>query len=728
MTFDWRTEISLGGFSSGAEMRWETVKSWESFTEYFDDAVRLDAVTYCESPDLLLELFDRGDFDIETMDVLVGNREEYQSSIDDVSTAERLVEYYQAEKIVVRLKNRKVIHSKLYRIEHDDGRVTLLVGSANLSYNSWRNQTNDILAFYTQTGSELDRQFQEWLADHRSYSDEILMENLVAQLEAAEDEDEREQKLELWISGRDTSLTERGELHTDGNQQLDEIASEVDRLVAEVDDPADADDTVTMTATGDGDAPDSTGTDETADIELEEAPTVPANEVSEGDSEAEGAAVTTPITAARTNDVRFSLSTTPYEGNYVTQLADGLKQRDATINDNAITTSVSAYTNYLEDRYDVPPMRIAPEAGRVTLQSGSDHRSLAAQTDPTPADLDTALANLEAYLETVDRWGTTNNPTAVKAHMYEAILFGMWAPFVNLYAAVLFERNVTLDNALQYLYIFGDSDAGKDIFTEFLLRLLSDGLVTEGAEADETGKASIRALKDLDTAFPYVVSDISKSKIENLKPVLANFWQKWTPTNAVSYPTIIFTSNDSRPKEWFRNRTKMLHFDVTFPSNPEDEHWQAAQEDLNPIMEERNHLFAWVARQILTDKPYRSSSQTVGDVREIVLDFYATADREVPDYFPREPANRVYNIGKRKWRNAFDRGDIAFERRDSRLIAEFEMEQHELYSYLKTLPTRMRAEKSGRKLIIKNPEEFVTWLERSVDSPGMLGRLNRLFR
>lgn len=87
---DWTTTINLGGFGNAAEMEWQTVKSWGSFTDFFDDAVHIDAVTYCESPKLLLDLFEQQEEKLETMDVLVGNREEYQSSVDDATVARQL--------------------------------------------------------------------------------------------------------------------------------------------------------------------------------------------------------------------------------------------------------------------------------------------------------------------------------------------------------------------------------------------------------------------------------------------------------------------------------------------------------------------------------------------------------------------------------------------------------------------------------------------------------------
>ncbi|MYL18240.1 NgoFVII family restriction endonuclease [Halorubrum terrestre] len=706
---DWDTTINLGGFGNSAQMEWQTIKSWKSFTNFFDDAVHIDAVTYCESPELLLELFDQEDSTLETMDVLIGDKDEYQSAVDDATVARRLERYYEEDRLTVRLKNRKVVHSKLYRIVGADDTVTLIAGSANLSYNSWKNQTNSIVVFNTEVGSQLDQQFKQWIDDHREeYADTIFMEDLAAELEELEDEEEVERRIELWIDNRNTQLSEQGEIHSNVGQELEALGDEVDQVVGVSDDPEEADEVVSI---------------DPEQIEPEDDSTTNGDEPDEAPVEG--------ITAAKTPEYSITLSTQGYENDgYLDQMETDLKRRGADVGADAITTPVEGYTNYLQTRYDVPKMWIDGENHRVHLQHGEHHRILTADHEPDPDLLDAALENIENYIKTIDRWGETNNPKAVKAHLYEGVLYGLWAPFVNLYAKQ-FYGSVTLDNALQYLYIFGESDAGKDKFTEFVLRLISDDLVRGGADADDVGKNQIRSLRNIDTVFPYVVSDISKQKIERVD-TLRNFWQdSWHPSNEIAYPTLIFTSNDSRPNDWFRNRAKMLHFDVAFPSNPEDEGFYKAQEDLNTILDARNPIFSYVSRRILTDERYLDAGGTVDDVRQVFLEFYDHADRNVPKFFPKEPANRKYNIGKRKWKQAYERGDVTFDRRENRLIAEFDLEPHELYSYRKTLPTKMRPEKSGRSIIIKNPDGFEEWIELAElsgnedteSSPGFLSRL-----
>ena len=56
---------------------------------------------------------------------------------------------------------------------------------------------------------------------------------------------------------------------------------------------------------------------------------------------------------------------------------------------------------------------------------------------PAPDALDHCLATLKAYVETVGGHGHAQHPTAVMAKMYEAFLYGFWAPFANQYAAAM---------------------------------------------------------------------------------------------------------------------------------------------------------------------------------------------------------------------------------------------------------------------------------------------------
>jgi len=240
----------------------------------------------------------------------------------------------------------------------------------------------------------------------------------------------------------------------------------------------------------------------------------------------------------------------------------GLRDRGATVEDHSITAPLSAYNNQVKESTAIPTMSVLPEAEQVVIGE-DDEMILVATNEPTPEVLDHCLETIEDYIETVQNHGHTQSEIAVMAQMYEAFLYGFWAPFANQYAEALSSPSRTLDNVLQHLYIEGKSDAGKDKLTEYILRLVSDNTVISGVDADDVGVKEVRGVREWDTCFPYAIIDAEKEKIQRWSPI-RNYWGDWTPTS-VDQPCLIFTTNDALPKSEFRNRMKILSMDVSFP-------------------------------------------------------------------------------------------------------------------------------------------------------------------
>ena len=107
----------------------------------------------------------------------------------------------------------------------------------------------------------------------------------------------------------------------------------------------------------------------------------------------------------------------------------------------------------------------------------------------------------------------------------------------------------------------------------------------------------------------------------------------------------------------------------------------------------------------------------------VIRQFYDRGDCVIPAYLPAEgPVEKHYRVGKRKWENAFRRGDVSFNRladAEGHLIADFDLEGHEVYAYRKVLPKQMRPEKSGRSVRDQVFDEAVTITRKRTDSfPG----------
>jgi hypothetical protein len=704
--------------SGAAKYRLAMVKDRSDFLDLFEGARHVDAVTYAETPELMVQMLT--EYDIGSLDVLIGNADDYANQVSEVPTAKSLVQLREADRLTVRLKNQKTVHSKIYRIVMPDDTVKLVQGSANLSRNSWEYHTNQISVFTTDVGTELDEEFERFIDQYREgYSDQTLLEGLVDALEEADSPEERENRIEYWVGAGDLDVSDTAALNQDAVEDLKDVAGQV---TAVVDDPEEADGTVAFVEEPenadrtiiepDEESASSEEGDEMDSGESAEGEESPDVGLVESDHETE-LTDTLDRPRVRAPDEKIRMGTSKVDKDTADEFGTGLRDRGATIEDHSITAPMSAYNKQVKESTSIPTMSVLPEAEQVVIGE-DDEMILVATDEPTPEVLDHCLGTIEDYIETVENHGHTQSETAVMAQMYEAFLYGFWAPFANQYAEAMSSPSRTLDNVLQHLYIEGKSDAGKDKLTEYILRLVSDNTVISGVDADDVGVKEVRGVREWDTSFPYAIIDAEKEKIQRWSPI-RNYWGDWTPTS-VDQPCLIFTTNDALPKSEFRNRMKILSMDVSFPSNPEDPGFREAQEDLSEVLERQNPIFSYVARRMLTEQPWTDGNGTIEDVRRIVGEFYDEANREQPEYFPAdEPAEKTYDTGRLKWQRDIQGGRVTFESEPNAMTANFDRDEYEVYDYEKRLPKRFMSEKSSNSVYIGAPEEFAEWLGYSVD-------------
>jgi len=691
----------------------EIFKSWRSFSDVFDGAKRMRVVTYCDSPEFILDLFEDLD-DLDFLEVIVGDVSDYRERlIDKPDLADRLEQLRSEGKLVIYLCENKEVHSKLYLIEYNDSvleeadedgdedQMTLggeapvetepedtddgtpakvIVGSPNLSRNAWSNQTNMGVVYDTKTDSELYGEFEELYRDHRdSYnSGGPFLEDLSEQLELSDDD--REEVIKLYTEGHVGTQDELGEVHG-------RLADHIDAEVEAVDLALDG------------------GTDTVAEQESEEPELDTEDESIENDPDLEDAP-----------QDRITLSLRGYEESTVDTLSQ-MTDFDATVSNDTLTTTPDAFQRYAQQVFDVPTMHLNESKNELKFHyDGTVYR--VTQPPTNPERIDEALAEIEDYFATVDNYGNSNNPTAVKAHMYEALLWFFWAPFANRQAQFYREHGINLDKALPYLYVFGESNGGKGTFCRFALSLISGNRVEAPVDADEIGKRKVRNLRSAHTSFPIVVDDITKQKVNSLD-TLRNYWSGWTGETA--YPMFAFISNDKRPGEWFRNRAKILRFDVNFMTSHQGE------AEVNRLIDTENPIFQWFGYEYLNrDLELGTDSDALREVRAAMQDLYEHADRPLPDYFPTEPAEQAYDTGRERWRNLIDREDVEIAKDSDTLQVTFpESMNFELHEYKRDPPMTVRIEKRGLDLIIKTPDEFFDWLGETTTGDPREGFLSR---
>ena len=184
----------------------DTVKSWQSFRDYLEDARKMWVISYCDSPRLLLELFD--EFELEALELISGNVKDYRDRLTDEDTdlVDRLERLKREGRLTIYTCPTKTVHSKVYLLEKADGTYRCMTGSANLTRNSWGNHTNHLAVFETPAGTEVHEAFRRDYELHREEYGERFLDDLTEQLD--EQDEDRTTVIENWVAGRSSSRDE----------------------------------------------------------------------------------------------------------------------------------------------------------------------------------------------------------------------------------------------------------------------------------------------------------------------------------------------------------------------------------------------------------------------------------------------------------------------------------------------------------------------------------------
>lgn len=621
----------------------ELVKSWKSFKKHFADAVSVRAVTYSDSPELLLECFE--EFDLDRLEVVAGNVGDYRKRlVDRKGLADKLEKLRREGRLVIYTpENSNRLHSKLYLIEEKDDRVKIIVGSPNFTRNGWEGrQKNYIAIFRASKGSEIEKRVSQDYEEHRDYCEPFL-EVLTEEIESSDEA--REEVVRKYVAGK-----------------LEGKKNETDKFLVDL-------------------------TEKAMDTE-------------------------------KPTDEKVSLSLRGYEEKDT--IKDMVGDFDASPSETEVQMRPSEVSKLTRERLGNTLMKVDGEEGVVLTASSGRKNPTSPPPKGKPSQIDDALENIEDYFETVDRFGECKNPQITKTHMFEALLYFFWAPFVNIHAKTYRSCNIGLDKRLPFLYIYGEPSSGKGTFVKFALSLISRGLVEDPIDGDEVGKREIRNLRRANTCFPAVIDDVDKNKVSRFTP-LRNYWKNWSDDR---YPAVVFTSNDERPKEWFRDRAKIIRFNVRFESTMKGE--SVVKDTINAS----NPVFEWFSHLYLSSE-IELDDDVLSKARRAFKKLYDLAERQLPNYFPNEPAEEKYDIGREKWVRARRNERFTEKKNDGNLILEFneDMERFDVSPYYRDLPGSTRPRQEGNRIEIRNPGKYYDWLgESEVEKPGILGKFKSLLK
>ena len=395
---------------------------------------------------------------------------------------------------------------------------------------------------------------------------------------------------------------------------------------------------------------------------------------------------------------------------------------------NALTTGNEArlngagYLRYVQESHGVPVMRADLEKRELRLGLDGEIR-VVSEPLPEAAPVNAALEHLESYFRTVDL-GQAPDPLFAKVSMFEALLYMFASPFANEYMRLKRSRYGAIDSrGPRFLYIYGPSQNGKSTFLRFALKLIA-GRSFEPLNGGDFAKRKILGAAALGTAFPLVFDDLVLAQRYGLfEEVLKSYWEVWWKEDAV-VPQIILSSNAYTLRDWAKSRVKRLDFDVHFSGG-------AGKEALAAIFRTENPIFRWFSGLYLKalERPGPLSDDELELARRVFTEIYTRAGRPLPDYFPKEPIENLYDPGRRAWQDLLNRlrkGRVEWDSDRASVHFSEDMQHYEIKEYESYLPAGVKHRRRGKALVIETPKEFRAWLEGGPPAPrGWLARLLR---
>lgn len=103
----------------------------------------------------------------------------------------------------------------------------------------------------------------------------------------------------------------------------------------------------------------------------------------------------------------------------------------------------------------------------------------------------------------------------------------------------------------------------------------------------------------------------------------------------------------------------------------------------------------------------------LGIARSVLKDLYDHAGRALPIFFPEEPIERLYDPGRRAWKDVLHelRKASATSDGNRRLITfKEEMQYAEIRAHAGHLPQTVKHKVKGKTIVIESPREFDEWL------------------
>ena len=323
------------------------------------------------------------------------------------------------------------------------------------------------------------------------------------------------------------------------------------------------------------------------------------------------------------------------------------------------------------------------------------------------------LKNIERYIETVERGQTRNVKVRerAKAMMGETLLHMFAAPFLHEWNKRKRRAYPRLAEGPPDLVVTGGSGNGKTRFAEYCLKLMVGEAVPLLDAPDTLSRSKVRKAIPRVLSFPLVFDEVHGKTLasKDVGSLIRSLWEAWWGPDRET-PVLVFLGNDLERKDWMVRRVKFVDYEVHFPPKNEDN-----ERLLGSLFAETNDIYRYFTRQYIEEERREAARDFVSldalyTARQTIRALYRVGGLgDTPKYFLDKPVEEEHDIGRERWLEAIEHGQIKMAMAANPWFADFEPDMEKQIDEYRGYLRAVKHRREGRRLILEVPDTVCSW-------------------
>src|SRR5436309_356064 len=261
------------------------------------------------------------------------------------------------------------------------------------------------------------------------------------------------------------------------------------------------------------------------------------------------------------------------------------------------------------------------------------------------------------------------------------------------------------------LVVTGGSGNGKTRFAEYCLKLMVGEAVPLLDAPDTLSRSKVRKAIPRVLSFPLVFDEVHGKTLasKDVGSLIRSLWEAWWGPDRET-PVLVFLGNDLERKDWMVRRVKFVDYEVHFPPKNEDN-----ERLLGSLFAETNDIYRYFTRQYIEEERREAARDFVSldalyTARQTIRALYRVGGLgDTPKYFLDKPVEEEHDIGRERWLEAIEHGQIKMAMAANPWFADFEPDMEKQIDEYRGYLRAVKHRREGRRLILEVPDTVCSW-------------------